>query len=237
MVRACVQGHMGRIDTWGGDSALAVLGDFCFLSGRPVPELVEKADAPILVPDGDGWAVLITELLGRRAVPFTRYATRHVPENFDYDKLKSFTKALPEGFQIAPICKGMWPVMMARSWSCDLCGNFTGGADFERRGLGFAALWEGEPVAGAASYAVCDGAIEIEIDTNPDFRRRGLATACGARLILACLDRGIYPSWDAHDRRSLSLAEKLGYQLDRPYTAYWVEEKVKRNKFLRSGPN
>ena len=39
---------------------------------------------------------------------------------------------------------------------------------------------------------------------------RGLATACGAQLILTALDRGLYPSWDAYDRRSVALAEKLG---------------------------
>ena len=29
-------------------------------------------------------------------------------------------------------------------------------------------------------------------------RNRGLASACGAALILECLERGLYPSWDAH---------------------------------------
>ena len=81
-----------------------------------------------------------------------------------------------------------------------------------------AALYQGTPVAGASSYTVYRGGIEI--DTRVDFRRQGLATACGARLILNCLERGLYPSWDAHSRASLSLAEKLGYKLDRPYPAY-----------------
>ena len=50
MVRACLQGRMGRVQTLGADSALASIGDFCFLAGKPVPELVERTDAPILVP-------------------------------------------------------------------------------------------------------------------------------------------------------------------------------------------
>lgn len=78
----------------------------------------------------------------------------------------------------------------------------------------------GTPVAGASSYTVYRGGIEIEIDTRVDFRRQGLATACGARLILDCLDCGLYPSWDAHSRASLALSKKLGYKLDRPYPAY-----------------
>ena len=127
------------------------------------------------------------------------------------------------------IDKEMYFTLMEQEWAWDLCGCFADADDFLARGLGVAVTMGGDlPVSGAASYAVCDGAIEIEIDTRPDFRRQGLAAACGARLILECLKQGIYPGWDAHDSRSLALAEKLGYQLDRPYRAYWVEGKVRR---------
>ena len=59
---------------------------------------------------------------------------------------------------------------------------------------------------------------------RPDRRRRALALSGGARLILTCLDQGLLPSWDAHDRRSAALAEKLGYRLDRPYPAYLLDQ-------------
>jgi predicted GNAT family acetyltransferase len=75
-------------------------------------------------------------------------------------------------------------------------------------------------VAGASSYSVYSGGIEIEIDTKPEYRRKGLATACGSKLILECLKRGLYPSWDAYDLRSAALAKKLGYQIDRPYVVF-----------------
>nr|WP_326186254.1 GNAT family N-acetyltransferase [uncultured Oscillibacter sp.] len=53
-------------------------------------------------------------------------------------------------------------------------------------------------------------------------RRRGLALARGARLILACLDRGLYPSWDAHPPASLALAERLDHALSHPCPAFAV---------------
>ena len=230
MTRACLQGWMGRVTAHGEDSAMASIGDFCFLAGKPVQELVNQADAPILVPGSGGWDRLIQDILGERAVPFTRYATRHEPEQFNRSKLTGFTRALPQGFLLRPIEREIYLTLIEEEWAWDLCGCFADDADFLKRGLGFLVTRGGLLVSGAASYAACDGAIEIEIDTHPDFRRLGLATACGAKLILECLTRGIYPGWDAHDSRSLSLARKLGYQLGRPYTAYWVEEKARHRK-------
>ena len=58
------------------------------------------------------------------------------------------------------------------------------------------------------------------MDTKPEHRKKGLALACCAKLILECRQRGLYPGWDAHDLRSVSLAERLGYHLDYSYTAY-----------------
>ena len=77
-------------------------------------------------------------------------------------------------------------------------------------------------MAGASSYTVYQGGIEVEIGTEQSHRRKGLASVCGARLILECLDRGWYPSWDAQNLWSVGLAEKLGYHFDRPYPAWEI---------------
>ncbi|MBR2672448.1 MAG: GNAT family N-acetyltransferase, partial [Oscillospiraceae bacterium] len=53
-------------------------------------------------------------------------------------------------------------------------------------------------------------------------RRKGLALASCAALILDCLDEGLYPSWDAQNMNSVHLAEKLGYEFDHEYAAYEV---------------
>ena len=95
--------------------------------------------------------------------------------------------------------------------------------DYARLGLGVAVVRQGELVAGASSYARYRTGIEIEVDTRPDCRRQGLATAASAALLLRCLDRGLYPSWDAHTPTSLALAEKLGYGFSHGYVAYELE--------------
>ena len=223
MVWSCLQGVMGRA-AWNGAGTAAMIasGDFCFLAGEPDEDLLRRAGGPILVPRTADWRPLIEAVFADRAVLETRYAIRKEGDIFDRERLRGFAAALPAGYRLRQIDEALVPALLAESWSRDLCSAFESPADCCRRGLGFVALEGDVPVAGAGSYCVYRGGIEIEIDTRPDRRRRGLAAACGAKLILACLERGLYPSWDACDLRSVSLAEKLGYHRGSPYPVYWV---------------
>ena len=65
--------------------------------------------------------------------------------------------------------------------------------------------------------------MEIEVDTKEAHRRKGLALCCCANLILSCLEKGKYPSWDAANLQSVALAEKLGYHFDREYLTLEVQ--------------
>ena len=225
MVWSCLQGVMGRAK-WneGVTAGLIASGDFCFLAGEPDRALLARAAGPILAPRTPDWRPLIEAYFGPGAIPETRYAIKKEPGIFDRRRLEALAAALPAGYELRLIDEAMVPVLLAQAWSRDLCAAFDSPADCCRRGVGVAALYEGVPVAGAGSYCVYRGGIEVEIDTRPDHRRRGLATACGARLILECLDRGLYPSWDAIDLRSAALAEKLGYRRGDPYPVYWIGE-------------
>ena len=81
---------------------------------------------------------------------------------------------------------------------------------------------EGEPIAGASSYSSYMQGIEITIRTREEYQRQGLACICAARLILECMQRELYPSWDAANTKSVALSEKLGYHFDKEYVAYRV---------------
>ena len=58
---------------------------------------------------------------------------------------------------------------------------------------------------------------------------KGLAYAAGAKLILECLERGLYPSWDAQNKWSAALAKKLGYRYSHTYTVYETADAGKEN--------
>ena len=220
MVWACLQGRMGAVlanDTL--SSAAAVLGDFAFFAGAPDRELLDAVSVPLLVPQNGAWAEAIAAHLGEAVQPVTRYATRK-DTVFDRKQLETFARSLPNPYTIRKIDRNLYDLCSRISWSRDLVSQYPTWEAYQAQGLGFAVLRDSVPVAGASSYASFDGGIEIEIDTKPEERRRGLARACGAALILECLDRGLYPSWDAHDKVSLALAEQLGYQSAGPYRTF-----------------
>ena len=220
MVWACLQGRMGAVLADDGiSSAAAVLGDFAFFAGAPSRELLDAVSVPLLVPQNDGWADAIAAHFGTGVEPITRYATRKETV-FDRGRLRKYADSLPNPYTIRIIGRKLYESCLENSWSRDLVSQYPTWEAYRELGLGVAVLRGETLAAGASSYATFEGGIEIEIDTRPEERRKGLARACGAALILECLDRGLYPSWDAHDTVSLALAEQLGYRADRPYLTF-----------------
>lgn len=223
LIWSCLQGCMGYAVTDSDEnpaSAQIVVGDFCFFAGTPSCELAAKAAAPLMIPRTAKWGRTLEAVWNGRAEKALRYAIKKEPNVFSIEVLRKYTQSLPEGYALRLFDEQIYQDTLCEDWSADFCSLFADYEDYKKRGIGVAVLYKGKPVSGASSYAVYNGGIEIEIDTKPQFRQKGLATACGARLILECLDRGLYPSWDAHDLRSVALAEKLGYHLDFPYPVY-----------------
>ena len=208
LIWSCLQKVMGDIyvdNASDPQSAMAVLGDFCFFAGNAEEDIVSFKpencfqDFIIMVPQSEEWAELIVKNYGDRAKPATRYAIKKEQNIFDKDTLRSAVNSLKPGY------------IQFRDYEM-----------YKKLGIGFAVLKGKSLVAGASSYARYREGIEIEIDTKEEFRRNGLAYACGAKLILECLDRGLYPSWDAQNPASAALAEKLGYHFDYEYRAFEI---------------
>ena len=231
MIWSCLQGVMGKI--YADDSvcprcAMALLGDFGFLAGRPDEELLHfwKQQNPgafcIFVPQNKNWEIKIRQVFSDAATRVTRYAIRKEPNGFDRRVLEKFSEALPSGYVLQNIEKPLFDQCRQNPWSRDLVSQYADYEAFERLGLGIVAVKDGRIVSGASAYSRYREGIEIEVDTAPAYRRKGLACSCSAKLILICLDRGLYPSWDAQNRSSVALAEKLGYHRRDPYFAYEV---------------
>ncbi|MDD2955928.1 MAG: GNAT family N-acetyltransferase [Oscillospiraceae bacterium] len=229
MIWSCLDGSMGT--AWADSlpdprSARILTGDFCFFAGEPREDLVSQfSPRPFLLmaAQDPGWDPLIEKIHAGHCRPITRYAFHKDPSVFDPERLEQLQAAVPEGYTLREIDAPLYRRAMEAEWSRDLVSQFSDAEDFLRRGIGVAALKDGELVGGASSYTVYHGGIEIEIDTREDHRRRGLARCCAAALILACLRRGLYPSWDAANPMSAALAAQLGYRPAGEYRTYELD--------------
>lgn len=231
MIWSCLQGMMGGIyvtDVTAPRSAVARLGDFCFFAGRPERELVlyqppeDIRDFMIMAAQDAAWEELIAECWGERAQRRMRYAIKKEGDIFDRRKLQQIVENLPSEYRLKEIDESLYEQCLQDGWTRDLVAQFENYEIYRKYGLGVVALHDGRIVSGASSYSAYREGIEIEIDTHAAYRRRGLALACGAKLILSCLERGLYPSWDAQNLGSVALAEKLGYHADHAYPVFEV---------------
>lgn len=225
LITSCLTKTMGRVFmTADGSAAMARLGDFAFLAGRPNEDLAAYDPAGgfcILVPGSEGWERVIEAVHAGHCTKAERYAFRK-DTVFDAAHLETLC-AVPEGYTMKLLDEAAYRFAKQNDWCRDWVSQFADWQDYAVRGIGVVIETDGQPVSGAASYSVYPGGIEIEIQTLEPHRRKGLAAACAARLILECLKRGLYPSWDAANLWSAGLAEKLGYQVAHPYTAYFIE--------------
>ena len=229
LVQSYLDGLMGR--GWAdGDgevrSGQIITADFCFFAGEVSRALVENfpAEYLLMIPQNEEWSGMIEKVYGSSAKRFNRYAIEAKSSGFDTEVLRRNIKSIGSEYSLKLFDADVYRDALKGEWSRDFVSWYKDADDFLSHGLGVAAYRGGELVAGASSYSYFRGGIEIEIDTREDFRRRHLALACASALILECIRRGIRPSWDAHDMRSVALAEKLGYKMSHPYVTYYVKK-------------
>lgn len=222
-----VQGHVLPDNATPPRCAVATVGDFSFFAGdetadgaaelvRALPTLHHNGFV-LAVPQNEGWASRIAQIFPD-ALRLERYAFYKDADAFDEARLRAFVQALPQGYALRRIDAELYAEAKAQYWCRDFVSQYKSAEDYLSRSLGVAAIFEGKMVAGASGYTCYSGGIEIEIQTLPEHRRKGLALACASQLILDCRARGLYASWDASNLDSVALAQKLGYRLRGAYT-------------------
>ena len=209
-------------------SALAIVGHSCqfaFLGGQVDQGLLEhtKQGEVIVVPCSPQWSDYFHTFDPQLIRGFTRYAMQ-VPQSFDRSQLISYTRSLPEPYQLRLIDETLYYQCLSQAWSRDLVGNYPTYGDFASHGKGYLVMNDQEILSGAGSFLPIEEGIEIEVDTHPDYRGLGLATVAVAQIILSCIDCSWYPSWDAHTEISRDFAKKFGYSVEFDYRSYeWLK--------------
>lgn len=209
-------------------SLAMVFGDFSFYFGELPKEDAKEAIENILSECEKTWSIMVPE--SSQWLEFfeengtfyksERYRLKKRTEPFDKELLQGFVRELDKEYEIAAIDEKWFERLKEDPWGKELCTEGLTAKEFVEHALGFLVLKDGEPAAGISSYAYYDKGIEIEVDTKEEYRKKGLARVLGARIILECMERGLYPNWEAANMISAKLAESLGYEFDRAYPVY-----------------
>lgn len=225
IIYSCLQNIMGKIYVDNPDdpgSACAILNCFGFYAGKPNLELLFNNEKYfIAVPRSEKWNQAIKSEFPH-SLQITRFATKK-NTCFDVERLKNNIKKLPNGYSISEINSELYDACMNDHMASAFVSSYENKESYQKLGMGFVILKNNRIVSGASSLSTYNGGIEIEVNTKESERRKGLAAAACSALILKCLSKNIYPSWDAHNVESLSLAEKLGYEFSHAYTAFEIK--------------
>ncbi|WP_027632183.1 GNAT family N-acetyltransferase [Clostridium hydrogeniformans] len=209
--------------------AILVIADFCILIRKLEIEeevnikniLLEHSKGKLIIFNNPIWYKINEKIFNGQLKAYKRYSTKWEPHVFHRNKLNKYILEVEKEFNIIRIDEGLYYKSLEEYWTADFCSNFLSKEKYLQHGVGYVVMKEEEIISGASSYSYCEGAIDISIETKEKYRGKGLATACASKVILECLDRGIYPKWDASNLASLALAKKLGYTFNKEYFAYF----------------
>lgn len=231
MILSCLEGHMGKAwvdDVRNPKVVQVVVGIFVFFVGDASSCVVEEMlynlpEYNLVIVKGDEWKKRIEEVHKGRLEKFKRYSFEKSSKYLKEEKLKEFLKKLPDGYELKKIDSKLAYSKSLQELSEDITSQYRSIEDYIQKGIGYCILHNNKIVSVASSYSVYNDGIEIEVDTHSDYTRKGLATIVSSALILDCLRKGKYPSWDAANLESVSLAKKLGYILKEAYDTYYID--------------
>ena len=216
----------GRLHILGGDADHPAAAEY----------LQSLRGLSMIIPGAPGWDKRLQSVLEGKLITLPRYAFDSA--SLTPEHLKALQERLSDQYRLEPITPEIAQSLFANreTWAEDQFFGFADAEDFIARGFGYCAFAEEQIVCIAAAGAASSHGIEIQIDTNPKFRKQGLATATGAALIAASLEKGIDPNWDAATEISAALAKKLGYTPAGEYKIYYYMGSrflVRLRNFLR----
>ncbi|HEY7412631.1 MAG TPA: GNAT family N-acetyltransferase [Vicinamibacteria bacterium] len=218
VVEAALEGSVGTVradDAEAPRAARISVGCYELFGGDPdalrARDLVATAtpERELIYGNDPAWRRLLLDVHGARLGD--RPMRAFDASGLSRDALRALASRLPAGFSMAEIDATLAGRLDA-ALEPHALQVYASAEAFAAHGIGFGVRAGDDLAAAATSYARSATAVEVAIATRPAFRGQGLAAAAAARLMLACLEAGLTPCWNASNPVSQRLAERLGYR-------------------------
>lgn len=207
------------------ETALICCGDFYFAAGKPayaddILRIIGDNPYAVIVPDSEEFADMLTKA-DERLYKVERFHTMPPENGFNRNKLEISTNRINsfKDLRLEKIDRRFYELSLSEDWSSSFVSNFKDYEDYSRHGFGYI-ITDGEKIlSGTSTFSYYDRGVEIEVSTRSDHRLKGFAQITASAFLLECMKRQLTPHWDARNRTSLSIAEKMGFEFKDCYTA------------------
>ena len=228
MGKSVLDGLMGEAyvdDLENPTIAYLLVRQYCFINGDSNSKLIKKVLETLpktckTIIANDDWEDVI-ESTYNDLEKSKRYSLKKEKNIFNKQKLKEFYENLNGEYRVKTIDEKIYKLIKEDDEDPKQI-KITD--DYMNKGIGVCCFRDDEIVGICSSNIIYKDGIEINIRVKDGYKHKGIGTAMASKLILMCLEKGIYPSWDAANLTSLKLAEKLGYNYDSEYTIYKINE-------------
>ena len=185
-----------------------------------VDDLLDKVETALLFYPNPEWKKVLQERFGDILEEFTHRTYKS--EKLDLTNARKYIKPLPEGYHLERVnqetAQYIDDHLHAFSLTWETVGNYG------KNGLGYCIRHGDKVVSHAGSIFPYTKHLEIQVDTDPDYRGNGYATIVCAKLVEHCLLNDITPYWEAHTEISAKIAEKLGFNDPQLYDLFMKKE-------------
>lgn len=207
------------------ETALICCGDFCFAAGKPayaadILHIIGDNPYAVIVPDSEEFADMLINA-DERLYKVGRFHTMPPENGFDRNKLESSVKRINsfQDLRLEKIDRRYYGLSLGEDWSSSFVSNFKDYEDYSRHGFGYIITDGKKILSGTSTFSYYGRGVETEVSTRPDHRLKGFAQITASAFLLECMERRLTPHWDARNRTSLSIAEKMGFKFKDCYTA------------------
>jgi len=202
-------------------------GAFTILGGDPgskdTIKLIRRKPIYYITPQNRSWRDFLDYYFCDKisTIKFTDFTCKKL----NNDRLNFIIKNLIKGYELRRMDKQLAEQLPKDIRNEYFFENYHTIKDFLDRGIGYCILDGTRIVSAATAVARSKRAIDIEIETEASYRRQGLGTLVGAKLISYCLENNIEPKWLSSNDESKKLATCLGYQEAETYKTYKINQR------------
>lgn len=205
--------------------AYLLVRQYCFINGNSESKLAKQVlntlpETCKVIIANDDWKNVI-ESTYKIFEKSKRYSLKKEKDIFNKQKLKQFSENLNDEYEVKTIDEKIYKLIKADDDDPKFM-KITD--DYMNKGIGVCCFKNDEIIGICSSNIIYKDGIEINIRVKEEYRNKGIGTAMASKLILMCLEKNIYPSWDAANLNSLGLAKKLGYNYDSEYNIYKINQ-------------